>query len=370
MTHALGSYPVYVELGRLARLPELAAEHLAGRRVALFSDETVLTLYRDWQAGDASHPWRTAAAPPPHAWDLVAAVSPGEASKTRERWSDLTDALLQAGFGRDSAVLALGGGVVGDLAGFVAATYARGIPYIQVPTTLLAMLDASVGGKTGVDVPEGKNLVGAFHHPAAVLIDPATLATLPERDYRAGLAEAVKHGLALDADYFRWLEQETPALRARTPATLVTLIRWSVGLKGGVVAEDEREAGRRAVLNAGHTIGHALEQATGYALLHGEAVALGLVAECRLAERLGLGEAGLADRVVRLLSDLGLPVSHPGVDPARFLAAMGLDKKAAGGVVRFALPCAVGQMCRSGDRWSVKVEDTGVVLEVLETLQA
>ncbi len=215
------------------------------------------------------------------------------------------------GFGHDSAIVALGGGVTGDLAGFVAATYLRGIPYIQVPTTLLAMLDASVGGKTGVDTAHGKNLVGAFHLPAAVVADPLTLASLPERDYRAGLAEAVKHGLIADRTLLRLARAQAPAIARRDPATLVHLIRRSVEIKADVVSEDEREAGRRAILNAGHTVAHALEHVSAYTLAHGEAVALGLVAECALAERLALTPGGTRERVVAVLTALGLPVRLP-----------------------------------------------------------
>jgi 3-dehydroquinate synthase len=196
VAHALGSYPVLVAPGLLGRLEALVAEHLGAARVVLIADAAVYGLLQAGRLGRA--PWTGSALTFP----------PGEASKTRERWAGLTDLLLAQGYGRDSGIVALGGGVAGDLAGFVAATYMRGIPYIQVPTSLLAMLDASVGGKTGVDTPEGKNLIGAFHPPVAVLADPRALATLPERDYRGGMAEAVKHGLIADAEYFGWMERK------------------------------------------------------------------------------------------------------------------------------------------------------------------
>src|SRR6185503_18955361 len=209
--HARGSYPVYVEAGTLGRLDKLVATHLPARRLALVSDATVHALFQSF-LGSGSSKWRadhtgagrSAAAGLP---DFVAelTVPPGESSKSRERWAELSDALLERGFGRDSAIVALGGGVIGDLAGFVAATYLRGVPCLQVPTTLLAMLDASVGGKTAVDTPRGKNLNGTFHPPTAVVADPLVLRTLPEREYRGGLAEAVKHGLIADRDYFTWL---------------------------------------------------------------------------------------------------------------------------------------------------------------------
>jgi 3-dehydroquinate synthase len=340
VTHALGRYPVYVETGVLLRLEALAAEHLGTPRVALIADAAVHTLLQAGRLGRG--PWRGPAL-------LFPA---GEASKTREQWARLTDGLLAEGFGRDSGIIALGGGVAGDLAGFVAATFMRGVPYLQAPTSLLAMLDASVGGKTGVDTPHGKNLVGAFHPPAAVLADPRALATLPERDYRAGLAEAVKHGLIADEAYFVWMESETTALLGRDEDALTRLVRRSVEIKAEVVSGDEREAGRRAILNAGHTVAHALEHASGYALAHGEAVALGLVAECTLAELLGVAAAGLADRVRTLLGRLGLPVRLPEPIPTdSLLQAMESDKKNRGSRIRFALPGRLGAM-DEGERWT------------------
>ncbi|HSE28479.1 MAG TPA: 3-dehydroquinate synthase, partial [Gemmatimonadales bacterium] len=275
---------------------------------------------------------------------------------TRERWAILTDALLDAGFGRDSAIVAVGGGVVGDLAGFVAATYLRGIPFLQVPTTLLAMLDASVGGKVGVDTPRGKNLVGAFHPPEAVLADPRVLADLPERDYRMGLAEAVKHGVIADAEYFAWIEREAPRLLERRPATLAHLVQRSVEIKADVVGDDERESGRRAVLNAGHTVAHALEQVSGYALPHGEAVGLGLLIETRLAEARGWCRPGVAARIRALLTVLGLPVRlDPGWRPDRLVEAMALDKKNRGGAVRIAPAADLGQAVVRDGGWTVAV---------------
>ena len=290
----------------------------------------------------------------------VLTFPPGESSKSRDEWARLTDALLAAGYGRDSAIVSLGGGVAGDLAGFIAATYMRGVPYLQVPTSLLAMLDASVGGKTGVDTPQGKNLIGAFHPPAAVVADPRVLATLPERDFRGGMAEAVKHGLIADADYFAWMEREADALLRRDEAALTRLVRRSVEIKAEVVSADERERGRRAILNAGHTVAHALEHATGYALPHGEAVALGLVAECALAERMGVAPAGLGQRVAGLLSRLGLPVrlQHP-VTRTRVLGAMGSDKKNRNSQLRFALPRELGAM-DEGDRWTRAAEPAAI----------
>ena len=352
VTHALGQYPVYVEPGGLGRLEPSVSEHLPGARVAMIADAAVLALLQAGRFGRAA--WEGAALTFP----------PGEPSKTREQWARLTDALLAQGFGRDSGIVALGGGVAGDLAGFVAATFMRGVPYVQVPTSLLAMLDASVGGKTGVDTPEGKNLIGAFHPPVAVLADPRVLTTLPERDYRGGMAEAVKHGLIADADYFAWMERDAEALLRRDQGALTRLVRRSVELKAEVVSGDEREAGRRAILNAGHTVAHALEHATAYGLPHGEAVALGLVAECALAEGLGVAPAGLGKRVAGLLGRLGLPVRLTApIDPERVVRAMGSDKKNRGAKVRFALPRELGVM-DEGERWTREAPE-GAIREAL-----
>ncbi len=346
--HALGVYPVYVEPGVLTRLAELTERHLGGRRVALIADDTVFGLLREGRLAGAR-------------WSGAALTFPaGERSKSRDTWARLTDELLRQGFGRDSGVVALGGGVTGDLAGFVAATYMRGIPCVQVPTTLLAMLDASVGGKTGVDTPEGKNLIGAFHPPAAVLADPLVLGTVPEREYRAGLAEAVKHGLIADREYFTWMESNVPALAARDPAALQHLVRRSVEIKADVVSEDEREAGRRAILNAGHTVAHALEQATEYRLPHGEAVALGLVAESALATGLGLATPEAGARVAALLERLGLPTRvGEAVGADRILAAMGTDKKNRRGATRFALPRGLGTM-GGGPEWTTEAGEAAI----------
>jgi 3-dehydroquinate synthase len=348
VTHALGRYPVYIETGLLGRLGALIGEHLDGRRVAMIADATVHRLYRDGRLG-------------PVTWDGDALTfEPGETSKTREEWGRLTDELLRRGYGRDSGIVTLGGGVAGDLAGFVAATYLRGVPYLQTPTTLLAMLDASVGGKTGVDTPEGKNLIGAFHPPVAVIADPAALATLPEREFRGGLAEAVKHGVIADPAYFEWIEREADALLARDRSALEWLVRRSVEIKAEVVSADEREGGRRAILNAGHTVAHALERASSYGVPHGEAVALGLVAEAALAEELGLAAAGLCTRVAAVLSRLGLPVrlALP-LSPDALIPAMTNDKKNRARTIRFALPSAVGTMV-AGEGWTVAAQEEAI----------
>ncbi len=343
VSHALGRYPVYVEPGALARLDQLVDQHLPGRRVAMIADDMVHQLYRNGRLGAA--PWN----------GETITFGAGEKSKTRESWALLTDSLVERGFGRDSGLVALGGGVTGDLAGFVAATYMRGVPYLQVPTTLLAMVDASVGGKTGVDTPQGKNLVGAFHPPAAVVADPQTLATLPDRDFRAGLAEAVKHGLIADREYFEWMEANALEISSRGMDPLTRLIRRSVEIKAGVVSGDERESGQRAILNAGHTVAHALERASGYELSHGEAVALGLVVECQLAEQLGIAPPGLRNRVAALLGRFRLPARLPRLDRGVLLGNMAIDKKNRNGQVHFALPVQVGEMHQAAG-WTTAVE--------------
>lgn len=348
VVHAAGRYDVIVAPGAVATLPARVEALLGPRRLAVVTDTTVAPLLRGWLGG---HDWP----------GTVLTLPPGEAHKTRESWARLTDELLALGFGRDSALVAVGGGVVGDVAGFVAATFARGIPVVQVPTTLLAMLDASVGGKTGVDTPHGKNLVGAFHQPALVVADPRTLTSLDAREYRAGLAEAVKHGVIADAACLAWIESHADALLRRDEDALVTLVARSVEIKAEVVTADEREGGRRAVLNAGHTVAHALEHATGYALLHGEAVALGLVAEAAIAERLGVAQAGTAARVRAALQRLGLPTAVPQpVDAAAVIAATRLDKKNRAATVRCALPRAVGHMEEAAGAWTVPVDDAAL----------
>jgi 3-dehydroquinate synthase len=360
-------YPVWIGGGALDQLGAVLAAAAPAHRVALVTDATVAALH-------AARAARALAAHG-HGEPLVVAVPPGEAHKTRETWAAVTDRLLDAGCGRDTTVVALGGGVVCDLAGFVAATYLRGVPVVQVPTTLLAMVDASVGGKTAVDTPAGKNLVGAFHPPAAVLLDPALAATLPLPDLRAGAAEALKHGVIASAAHF----DDVAALLAApgrpggdgsAAARLEAVVAASVAIKAAVVAEDLREHGRRKTLNFGHTVGHAVESAGGYALRHGEAVAVGMVAESVVAERMGVARAGTAARVRAACVAGGLPVAPPrGLDPEAVLAATRSDKKARAGRVEYALPADVGAMADAGGRWSVPVDDA-LVLEVLTSLAA
>jgi len=290
----------------------------------------------------------------------------GEMYKTREQWAQLTDELLALGGGRDTTIVALGGGVVGDVAGFVAATYMRGVPVVQVPTTLLAMIDASIGGKTGVDGPEGKNLVGAFHDPAAVAIDPLALASLPAVELRAGSAEAIKHGAVADAGYFDWLAEELPGLLSRPDDDRwPELIARSVEIKADVVTRDARERGLRKILNFGHTIGHAIEAAAGFRLLHGEAVAIGMTFEAAIAERVGIAQAGTAAAIRAAARRAGLPTALPRhLAPLDILRRIRFDKKGRRGVVEYALPSRVGEMAGTNCGWAVGVDDEIVRAEL------
>jgi len=351
------SYDIRIGRGLLVELPALLRAVAPAARYAVISDSHVAKLY-----GEALVARCRAAAL--HA-DLLTFPA-GEWNKTRETWAGLSDRMLAAGIGRDGAVVALGGGVVGDVAGFVAATYLRGIPCIQVPTTLLAMIDSSIGGKTGVDVPQGKNLLGAFHQPRLVVADLEALGTLPSPQLSAGMAEAIKHGVIADADYLTMLEREHAAVTARDAATLERVVARSVEIKASIVSADEREAGRRAVLNFGHTIGHAIEATSGYSVLHGEAVAIGMVLEARLAERVGVAERGTAARIAQLLERYGLPLEPPESGRVEdMLAAMQRDKKARDGAVRFAFPRRVGEMYGDAKRgWTIAVNEE-VLREVL-----
>jgi 3-dehydroquinate synthase len=311
-----------------------AATRLKGRRAYVFADYNVAALGERTldELGRAGITGR------------LATIPPGEASKSIAQLAVLYERLAQARTDRQTAVVAVGGGVVGDLAGFAAATYNRGLPLVMVPTTLLAMVDSSVGGKVGINLPAGKNLVGAFHQPAGVWIETATLTSLSDRDYRAGLAEVVKYGMILDADFFAWLESNADAVLARDPAAVARVVARSCELKAGVVAGDEREeTGLRAVLNFGHTFAHAFETAAGSDGRHGEAVAAGMACAARLAERRRMIPADVTARLIGLLTKFGLPSAPPAPPrPDEWLDAMRRDKKAVAGRLRFVLPHRIG----------------------------
>jgi 3-dehydroquinate synthase len=283
----------------------------------------------------------------------------GERYKDWVTLNRIYDALLEHRCDRKTTLIALGGGVVGDLAGFAAATYMRGIPFIQVPTTLLAQVDSSIGGKTGINHPLGKNMIGAFYQPRLVLADTEVLKTLPAREFSAGMAEVIKHGVVRDAAFFSWLEQNMENLIAGDPQSLAHAVRRCCEIKAAVVAEDERETGVRALLNFGHTFGHAIESGLGYGnWLHGEAVAAGMVMAADLSHRLGLIEKADVERIVLLLQRANLPVAPPEIAPGRLLDLMGADKKAEGGKLRFVLLDAIGSASVRGDVPATALQQT------------
>jgi 3-dehydroquinate synthase len=359
-TVKLAGYTIHVGRGLIDQAGKIARAAVKAHRWAIISDTNVAPLYAA----------RVAATFGGARVDTFT-VPAGEANKTREQWSRLTDELLAAGFARDGAIIALGGGMVGDLAGFVAATYMRGIPFVQVPTTLLAMIDASIGGKTGVDTKAGKNLVGAFHDPVVVIADPETLKTVPLRELAAGSVEAIKHGVIADAKYFEQTAAELPgALADPAGEAMQRIILGSVRIKAAVVAADPKEQGLRKTLNFGHTIGHFLELATDFELLHGEAVAIGMLIEAQLAENLGVAEPGTGDAIERALPKhvLSSEPEYPGAILERsqltstydLLTVLHADKKSRAGVVEFALPKRIGMMAAAGKGWAIPVPDDAI----------
>jgi 3-dehydroquinate synthase len=351
---AARSYRILVGAGILARVGSELAGLRVGRKVALVSDPAIMALHGG-VVRDSLHA---------AGFDVAELRLPeGEQAKTLDVARQGWDRLLEAGCDRTSTVVALGGGAIGDLAGFVAATYMRGINFVQVPTTLLAQVDASIGGKTAIDHHRAKNLIGAFHQPRVVLVDVSVLTTLPALEFRSGLAEVIKHGIVLDASYFEDLEDSLPALLRRDLPTLERVVAGSCRIKAGVVERDEQEAELRHVLNYGHTIGHALEAVTGYTRwAHGEAVSLGIVAEAKVAERLGIARPQTTDRQVRLLQAAGLPVSGLGASPPVIIEALGRDKKARDGRVPFVFAPEIGAFRLVFDVPQATVQDT------LETL--
>lgn len=327
-------YEVVIEPGALERLGEIVHDVAPHADCALLGDAAVFSRYRAVAVGSLEKA----------GYRVVArGVELGEERKHLDTVRGLYDVLLDERLERRAPVVALGGGVAGDTVGFVAATYLRGVPFVQVPTTLLAMVDSSVGGKTGVNVPQGKNLVGAFHQPVVVVADPDVLGTLPDRELRCGLAECVKHAVIRDASLLDFIESNASALLARDPELLVELVRRNVEIKAAVVIEDEREAGVRAHLNFGHTFGHALEVTGGYGvLLHGEAVALGMCAAATSAFEMGVCSDDVGERIREVLTAIGLQTRAAIAGDDALAAAMKLDKKVQGAKVRFVLPTGLG----------------------------
>jgi 3-dehydroquinate synthase len=342
------SYPIYIGAGLLDR-SELLSRHIPGTRVAIVSNETVAPLYLARL--------RTHVAP----LRPVEVVLPdGEQYKSLEVLNRIFDALLAARCDRRTTIIALGGGVIGDMAGFAAASYQRGVPFIQVPTTLLAQVDSSVGGKTGVNHPLGKNMIGAFYQPRAVIIDTDTLNTLPDRELSSGLAEVIKYGLIRDPEFFAWLEINLDKLLARDPEALAYAIHRSCRNKAEVVAADERESGVRATLNLGHSFGHAIETGMGYGnWLHGEAIAAGMVMASDLSRRLKWLSAADVTRVEKLIRRARLPVRAPGtLSAARFLELMAVDKKVLDGRLRLVLLKRLGEAVVTDDYPRAELEGT------------
>ena len=326
-------YDILVGSALLAR-PETYAALPAGQVAVVVSNVTVAPLMADRLVACLRQRFRAVS---------LVVLDDGEQYKTWAAVERIVDALLAAGADRRATLFALGGGVVGDLTGFAAACFMRGIAYVQVPTTLLAQVDSSVGGKTAVNHPLGKNLVGAFHQPSLVVADLETLATLPQRELIAGLAEVIKYGPIADVSFLAWLEEHLDALKAREPAALAHAVRRSCEIKAEVVGQDERESGLRAILNFGHTFGHAIEAGMGYgSWLHGEAVGCGMVMAADLSAALGLIDTRQTARLRVLVERAGLPVRGPALAPARYLELMRLDKKAESGAIRFVLLEAMG----------------------------
>ncbi|MDH0338720.1 3-dehydroquinate synthase [Pseudomonas otitidis] len=333
------SYPIHIGADLLSKA-ELFAPHIAGKQVAIVTNETVAPLYLERLTQSLA------------GYKVQPIVLPdGESFKNWETLQLIFDGLLTARHDRRTTIIALGGGVIGDMAGFAAACYQRGVDFIQVPTTLLSQVDSSVGGKTGINHPLGKNMVGAFYQPKAVLIDTATLRTLPPRELSAGLAEVIKYGLICDAPFLDWLETHMEALLALEPTALTEAIERSCAAKARVVGADERESGIRATLNLGHTFGHAIETHMGYGVwLHGEAVAAGTVMALEMSCRLGWIDAAERDRSMRLLRAAGLPIVPPQeMTPAHFLEHMAVDKKVIDGQLRLVLLSRLGEAVVTAD---------------------
>ncbi|MEJ2479271.1 MAG: 3-dehydroquinate synthase [Acidihalobacter sp.] len=333
------SYPIHIGSGLLKQV-QLLRDAIPGRSAVIVSNETVAPLYLQTIRSHLDGL---------HVGEIV--LPDGEAYKNLDTLNSIFTRLLEQRFDRNTTLIALGGGVVGDITGFAAASYQRGVHFVQIPTTLLAQVDSSVGGKTGVNHPLGKNMIGAFHQPRAVVIDTDTLDTLPERELSAGLAEVIKYGLLGDAEFFAWLEQNIERLRARDPVALAYAIERSCRDKAAIVAEDERERGTRALLNLGHTFGHAIETGLGYGRwLHGEAVACGMLMAARMSERLGWLDAGSVQRAEKLLLAAELPTVPPAeLSAGRMRELMAVDKKVIDGSLRLVLLRGIGSAVVTAD---------------------
>jgi len=347
------SYPILIGPGLLGESSVLS-EFITARQVLIVTNEVVAPLYLETLEQAISTD------------ELHSVILPdGEESKSLQTFSTIIDTLMAHGFHRDACLVALGGGVVGDIAGFAASCYQRGIDYVQVPTTLLAQVDSSVGGKTAVNHPSGKNMIGAFYQPTCVVADTDTLKTLPPREFAAGLAEVIKHSLILDRDFFAWLEDHMDDVVALDATAISIVVRRNCELKAAIVAEDERERGRRALLNLGHTFGHALESLGEYGQwLHGEAVAIGISLAARTSARLGWIGPGDCDRIEALLKRATLPVSASDINVEQLLQRMSMDKKASAAGLDLVLLKQIGEGVIAA------APDESVLRDVIETQQA
>ncbi len=335
------SYPIYIDKGNLRQLGDILAEVGLLKKVAVITHPSVAHIYGEIVRGSLSCAGFDA--------EMIDNVPEGEGSKSVEWAYKLYEPLIEHQMDRSSAIIALGGGVIGDLTGFVAATYMRGVPFVQVPTTLLAQVDSSIGGKTAVNHPKGKNLIGAFHQPKVVLIDVTTLNTLPKREFLSGLVELIKHGVIMDKPLFEMIEANIEGILGLDFDLLVEVIAQSCRCKASVVEKDEKEGGLRAILNYGHTFAHAIETLTDYTYRHGEAVAIGMVCASQLAVDKGMMRQEHLSRQIALLKKAGLPTVFPGINPETALQTMYLDKKVKGGKIRYILPTEIGKVIITSD---------------------
>jgi len=336
------SYPIYIDQGNLRQLGDILVEVGLPEKVAMITHPSIAHIY-----GEIVHSSLSLAG---FDAEMIDSVPEGEESKSFQWAYRLYEPLIEHQMDRNSAIIALGGGVIGDLTGFVAATYMRGVPFVQVPTTLLAQVDSSIGGKTAVNHPKGKNLIGAFYQPKVVLIDVTTLCTLPEREFLSGLVEVIKHGVIMDKPLFEMIEENIEDILDLDFDLLVEVIAQSCRDKASVVEKDEKESGLRAILNYGHTFAHAIETLTDYnTYRHGEAVAIGMVCASQLAADKGLMTQEHLSRQIDLLNKAGLPTSFPKIDPKTALQTMYLDKKVKGGKIRYILPTKIGEVIITDD---------------------
>ena len=343
------SYNIIIEEGVLQKIPSELKEAGLAHKFAIITDSTVKPLYADALSESISKN---------NIDNIVIPIPAGEQSKNREVKSWIEDQMLENKFGRDSAVIALGGGVVGDIAGYVAASYTRGLTYIQVPTTLVACVDSSIGGKTAVDTAYGKNLIGAFHQPWAVYIDVNTLLTLNEKEIREGLAEVIKYGVIKDAELFTFLENKMDLVFSYDKEALTYIIRTGCEIKGHVVENDERESNLRKILNFGHTIGHAVENLSDYTISHGEAISIGMVAEGKIAVEMGIWNEDELAKMTKLISTADLPTEIPEYMKAdQIIDAMKLDKKSRGGNIEMVLPDRIGNMAVVDGEYGIKIDE-------------